>query len=504
VEPATVAIGLLTVAVFVLRLTQMHQSLYGDEVWTFQDIDGHSLGSVIRNVHTGAENSPPLFFALAWAAAKLGDTSVWIRVPSLVLGTATIPLIYLLGRDTVGRAAGLAGAAIIGLGPFSIYYGIEARPYATMAFFVTLSTLALVRAVRGGSAWWWALYAVAAAGAAYSHYTSVFVLGVQAAWSLWECRKRPLAPVIANLVVVILYVPWLGHVRGKSLGVIALLEPLNAHNVLEDLPRPLAGYPYAPLHTIPGIWGLAAIGVCALVGAGFLVRRQRQSAAYAVSHSRLGAGFAMRGRGRAGRVGAFAGDPGGLPLLVALALATPVGLFVYSKLGTDLWVARGLYASAPAAALVLGTLLVAPPPRVRLVLVVVVLAVLVLGTVRAISPSYARPQFRTAAEVLDRDAPPGAPVIVYPTFFDQAVQVQARRPHRFVYDVADGWRQARTKPIAYVLIDDTDTVKLPGHLPHPAGFRLIARRHWTGLTWFSLLTYQRISSAHKRSHSRSA
>jgi hypothetical protein len=135
---------------------------------------------------------------------------------------------------------------------------------------------------------------------------------------------------------------------------------------------------------------------------------------------------------------------------------------------------------------------------VRAVLVVVVLGVLVVGTARAISPSYARPQFRTVATLLDREAPARAPIIVYPTFFDQAVPAQTHRPHRFIYSAAEGWRQARSDPVAYVLIDDTDTVSLPGRVPRPAGFRLVARRHYTGLTWFSLLTYRRISSGRTR------
>ena len=34
---------------------------------------------------------------------KLGDPTVLIRLPSLVFGTATIPVIYLLGERVAGR-----------------------------------------------------------------------------------------------------------------------------------------------------------------------------------------------------------------------------------------------------------------------------------------------------------------------------------------------------------------------------------------------------------------
>ena len=63
-------------------------------------------------------------------------------------------------------------------------------------FFIVLSTLALLRAVRpGASRAWWGIYALAAAGAAYSHYTAIFVLAGQAIWSLWLARDRNLLPV---------------------------------------------------------------------------------------------------------------------------------------------------------------------------------------------------------------------------------------------------------------------------------------------------------------------
>ena len=42
-------IAALTLATFLLRLSQMHQSLFGDEVWTYQDITGRGLLGVIRN-----------------------------------------------------------------------------------------------------------------------------------------------------------------------------------------------------------------------------------------------------------------------------------------------------------------------------------------------------------------------------------------------------------------------------------------------------------------------
>src|SRR5437588_1842570 len=137
---APIAVALLTAGAFALRLSQLNQSLFGDEVLAYHEVVGHSLGGVIRGVRTGLESSPPLVFVLAWASARLGDPTIWIRLPSLILGTATIPIVYLLGRGSVRRVPGALGAAVVAVSPFSLYYGVEARPYATLAFCCALST----------------------------------------------------------------------------------------------------------------------------------------------------------------------------------------------------------------------------------------------------------------------------------------------------------------------------------------------------------------------------
>lgn len=139
-----VSLAALTAIALTLRASQLHQTLAGDEIFTYQDVVRRGFTAVVTTVHVGGENSPPLFFVLAWLSSKLGNPSIWIRTPSLVLGTATVPLVYAVGRQSVGRAAGLIAAGIMALAPFAVLNGVEARPYATMTFFVALSTLAVV------------------------------------------------------------------------------------------------------------------------------------------------------------------------------------------------------------------------------------------------------------------------------------------------------------------------------------------------------------------------
>ncbi len=462
-----VVIALSTAAAFGIRLSQMRQGLFGDELTTYQDVVGRSLGAVLRTVNVGAENSPPLFFALAWLASKLGDPTVWVRLPSLILSTATIPLVYLIGREVAGRAVGLIGAAVLAASPFSMYYGIEARPYATMAFFVALSTLALIRAVRTGSAWWWVAYTLAAAAAAYTHYTSIFVLVTQVLWSLWACRNYLGKPVVAAGMIAVLYLPWLPNLRGKILGVIAGLHPLTLPNVLTDLLRPIAGHPYAPLSTIPTLPGLAVVGACALGGLLASVRRRRER---------------------------IFGDPAlryERFLIAPLAVATPVGLLLYSLLGTDLWLPRGLYASVPSAALLFGAILTGLPRRLMGIAVSASILVLIAGTLVANGPRWSRPPYRQIAARLDQVAGPTEPIIAYPSPVGQGVPPYFRRAHTVLTPSPAAWRSVPPGGRVYVLIYDPGAYGLNTTVPNPAGFDLIARARYPGIAPTDLFTYMK-------------
>jgi hypothetical protein len=466
-EPWTLAVAALAVIALALRFSQIHQSLLGDEVFTYGDIHGRSFGAVLTNVHSGGENSPPLFFLLAWLTAKLGDPTVWIRLPSIVLGAATVPLLYAIGRETVGRAAGLIAAAAYAISPFTVYYGTEARPYATMTFFVAVAMLALLRAVDTRRRGWWALYVVAAAAAAYTHYTCIFVLGVLGLWSVWRCRDRLREPLIANGLVVLLYLPWLPQLRGKELGVIGFLYPLTAANVLKDWIRSLAGYVWASLGQIPGAWGLVLIGLC--IAAGLLVAARRWRA---------------EGSPRI--------DPASpTALLVALALVTPIGLLLYSVTVTDLWLPRGLSASLPAAMLVLGALLAALPARATVAAGAVVLATLAVGTIRSFSPDNVREPYRTMAAYIDRVAKPQDRVLVLSFIGQPAISSMLQTPRPVLTATRSAYSRVPRGSTAYLFLDDHVAQVLHLRTPHPPGLTLIGHQHYRGSLPTELLIYHR-------------
>lgn len=400
-SPAAVMglLALITLLGLALRLPSFGDSLFGDELSAYYIVAGHSLGQVLHLLdYHSTELNPQLFFLLAWLSKTVfGLSSVSMKLPSLIVGTATIPLVYALGREATGARASLLAAALTACSPFLIFYSTEARPYALMLFLVVGAALALLRALRSDRWGWWLLYALCTCAAAYTHFTSIFALAAIAGWALIsqpQARPRILA---ALALAVIGYLPELPvlHKISQSPGtkLYSFLSPLSAHLVRRDIGRWAIGHPYLPLARVPGT--LAAILIAAgsalgLAGAGVRALRPGPSRA---SRAWLNSTAV---------------------LIVLLALATPVGVLLYSLPGDGIWGARNLIASWGAFAIVLAGVVSAPRRPVGLAAIGLLAVGFALGGISMLSRSVQRPDHQAAVTYMRAVAPEGAPVADLP------------------------------------------------------------------------------------------
>ena len=152
------AVAALTALGLALRLARYQQSVFGDEMSTLYIVEGRSLSEVMSYVSGDAEISPPLFFILAWLTTKLGSAPELVRLPSLIAGTMSIPLVYLVGARAVSRPAGLIAAGVMALTPFMIFYSADGRGYAVTIALLLASTLAMLEGARSERGRWWVAY----------------------------------------------------------------------------------------------------------------------------------------------------------------------------------------------------------------------------------------------------------------------------------------------------------------------------------------------------------
>jgi mannosyltransferase len=180
------------------------QSYHHDEVITAARVIPGDFLEMLRQVKV-SESNPPLYYVLAWGWAKLfGTGEVGLRSLSALLGAATVPVAYLIGRELASNRAGLIAAAIAAVNPMLIWYSQEARSYALLVFFGALSLLFFARALRSGRGPDLALWALASALALCSHYFAIFAVAIEAVWLLFALRSRwrMVLPAIGAVIAV--------------------------------------------------------------------------------------------------------------------------------------------------------------------------------------------------------------------------------------------------------------------------------------------------------------
>ncbi len=506
------AVAALTLLGFALRLARFQQTVLGDETSTLYIVDGRSLSDVLSLVSGDAEISPPLYFILAWLSTKLGSNPELVRLPSLIAGTISIPLVYLLGARLMNRAAGLIAAAVVTLTPFMIFYSADGRGYAVAIAFLLASSLAMLAGARTGRTGWWVAYAAFSLGAMYTHYTAAFVLIAQLGWLLWfhpESRKPAL---IANVGAAVLYLPWVpGFLDDSASPTIDILSALQGDGFgvkRQAVEVWIAGYPFQQPESVPGmlaaVLGIAGILTAAVVAA---VRRFRLRAAEAA----------------AGRTVPWL--PPGAVLVIAIAVSTPVfELVILALTGNDLFGARNLVTSSAGLALLIGGILVAAGRAWGMVCTALVIACFGIAAGRSLGTEAKLVDFESAAHFIDTEAapddvvldlrsprvtpapltsldaylpqtrpeyrallpegdPPFLPITPVPPtkpLLRQAVAA-AEGQRLFVVGADSDVERSGEEATALVVPPIVDGKGPTVRYPLPAGSRIVAEKHWDGL-----------------------
>ena len=222
-EVATVVA--LTLVALVLRLVGSNSGLWIDEIYSLVDFFRVPLGRMVTAFPR--DNHHPLYSALAHLSiAAFGEAPWSIRLPAVLFGTATIPLLYGLGRHVGSRREALLAATLLAVSYHHVWFSQNARGYAILAFFTVACTWALLRILEGGPPRLAFVYGACAALGAYTHLTMVFIVAGHAAVCaallatasgrvMWTRNRTPiiLAFAVAGLGALLLYSPVLLQVQ---------------------------------------------------------------------------------------------------------------------------------------------------------------------------------------------------------------------------------------------------------------------------------------------------
>lgn len=238
-----VLIASILILALILRVVQLDfQPLWWDEGYSVFFATRDMLTMLAR---TAVDIHPPFYYALLqlWLMF-FGQSVVALRLLSVMIGLASVPLIYVVGCQLFNRPVGLIAALLLAVSPLHIYYSQEVRMYGLLTLFA-LGSIALQiellrrdgnRAVNSipknssdrelvagsgskeslgsrNDTVLWVAYALVTAGALYVHYYAAFLLAAEFVVVLhYKYRTRVFISmrrwILAWFLVTLLYLPW--------------------------------------------------------------------------------------------------------------------------------------------------------------------------------------------------------------------------------------------------------------------------------------------------------
>ena len=218
-----IVLCLILIVATTLRLVRLgYQSEWNDEA-----LSAVIAGGTARQVLTNQFHSlhPPGYYFLLHLWRRLfGDSDFALRLPSALMGIASVAGMYKLGKLMFKRETGLWAAAVTAVMPFHLFYSQEMRMYSQLFALSVLAVLCQVQLHRGKSRYWWIPYVLVSLLGLYTHYLFTLMVGVLGLY--WVVRRwlGPTEPdwrsfVAAHVAMGILYSPivlWLNDQWSQS------------------------------------------------------------------------------------------------------------------------------------------------------------------------------------------------------------------------------------------------------------------------------------------------
>jgi mannosyltransferase len=225
---------LIIVLGFLLRLHAIDRlSLWFDEGITVWKI--HQPFSTIPFL-VRSDTVPPLYYTILkiWTLF-FAESDLSLRLLSALLGTAALPVVFLLGKLLFDRETGLLAAFLLALSTYHVQYSQEARSYVLLFLCFALTFYFLAQTAQSPRRRYWVGYTISAIVLMYSHGLSlVYLVGLNACflvqqrtWQKYLMRRW----VVANCIVLATFVPWLT----------IYIRQISAFREQTTLPAPSAG-----------------------------------------------------------------------------------------------------------------------------------------------------------------------------------------------------------------------------------------------------------------------
>lgn len=205
---------LLTIGAVLLRLLHLTgKGLTADE--GFSAFLAGTSPANFRHIIWNGEFNMVLYYGTLRCWLHLGRSEFLIRLLSVLLGAATIPVVYCLGVRLFQRRTALLACLLLAVHPSDLVLSQRARSYPLVILLVAISSLLFLRVIEKPTWTTATAYAVVSAAAVYSHLFALLVIAAQ-------CLSLGLLPTTS--------LPW-RKLLGSLLMILVLLVPLGIFSV---------------------------------------------------------------------------------------------------------------------------------------------------------------------------------------------------------------------------------------------------------------------------------
>ncbi|HOE63504.1 MAG TPA: glycosyltransferase family 39 protein [Candidatus Sumerlaeota bacterium] len=137
-EPIPAGLWIMVGLAFLLRLVWLSaESLWLDEVYVYFDCK-RPIWRILNTMH-------PLHFIVGKAFLSIHDSSEMLRLPCVLWGSLSIPVLFMMIRRAFGKQAAWIGAAFMAFSSYHFNYSLDANYYAAVIFFSTAGLLFFAR-----------------------------------------------------------------------------------------------------------------------------------------------------------------------------------------------------------------------------------------------------------------------------------------------------------------------------------------------------------------------
>lgn len=201
---------------------------FNNNIWTDEGftIDLLRNCKTFRDVcdFTAADVHPPLYYLILKVFSdRLGIHLLLIKILSIVPMLITMVLAPTIIRNDFGYRSALFFILILGTLPCTMEYAVQARMYTWAILFVTLCGLSAYRIATRNKRIDWLGYLLGGVCAAYTHYFAftavLWIYGFLFLYLLSWKRKQLLKWLVATVLSLIAYLPWLTRMAGQVKGV---------------------------------------------------------------------------------------------------------------------------------------------------------------------------------------------------------------------------------------------------------------------------------------------